>query len=338
MTVFTPATPLFIRTLILRTLLAISASHWLLLWLSLELNLLRFIPIIIISKSLQETEGAIKYFIAQALGSALILLGALIIFNPFISPQIRIIPIILGAINKLGLAPCHFWFPNVIASISWFSCLILTTWQKIIPLIILIFLPLTHITPFLIITGALRSLIGGIGGINQTSLRPLLAYSSIGHLGWIICTRAISSSIAIIYFCSYILVILPIILLLISKNIFSNIQLFSTFKSKHSFQLSAATLFISLGGLPPLFGFFPKWIAIQAISIRHILFLPLTLILGALINLYFYLNLSFPMLINLLNPSFIKKKERITLASISSLILGVRPICLFLIYALTIFN
>nr|WLD05582.1 NADH dehydrogenase subunit 2 [Oasisia sp. n. MM-2023] len=331
MTVFTPSTPLFISTLILSTLLSISASHWLLLWLSLELNLLSFIPLIMVSKSLQETEGAIKYFMAQALGSALILLGALMIFNPFISSQISVIPIILGAMNKLGLAPCHFWFPNVMASISWLSCLILTTWQKIIPLMILIFLPLTHITPFLMITGALSSLIGGIGGMNQTSLRPLLAYSSIGHLGWMICTSAISSSMAIIYFCSYILVILPIMLLLMSKNIFSNIQLFSTFKSKHSFQLSAATLFMSLGGLPPLFGFFPKWMAIQSMAMSNMLFLPLTLILGALMNLYFYLNLSFPMLINLLNPSFMKKKESITLSSVSSLILGISPICLFLI-------
>nr|YP_009131513.1 NADH dehydrogenase subunit 2 [Tevnia jerichonana]AIL54899.1 NADH dehydrogenase subunit 2 [Tevnia jerichonana] len=331
MTVFAPATPLFISTLILSTLLSVSASHWLLLWLSLELNLLSFIPIIMSSKSLQETEGAIKYFMAQALGSALILLGALMILNPLISSEISTIPIILGAMNKLGLAPCHFWFPNVMASISWFSCLILTTWQKIIPLMILIFLPLTQTVPFLMTMGVLSSLVGGIGGMNQTSLRPLLAYSSIGHLGWMICTSSISSSTAIIYFCSYILIIIPIMLLLMSKNISSNIQLFSTFKSKFSFQLSAATLFMSLGGLPPLFGFFPKWMAIQSMATSSMLFLPLMLILGALMNLYFYLNLSFPLMINLLNPSFMKKKEKLSLASASILLLGISPICLFLI-------
>lgn len=338
MTAFAPATPLFISTLILRTFLSISASHWLLLWLGLELNLLRFIPFIITSKSLQETEGAVKYFIAQALGSALILLGALILFNPHLSPELRIIPIILGAINKLGLAPCHFWFPTVIASISWLSCLTLATWQKIIPLIILISLPISQSFLFLILAGGLRSLIGGIGGINQTSLRPLLAYSSIGHLGWIICTRTVSSSTATIYFISYILIVTPIIILFISKNIFSNIQLFSLSKSKLSFQLSAAILFISLGGLPPLFGFFPKWIAIQSITSREILFLPLILILGALINLYFYLNLSFPIIISFLTPSLIKKKRRVPVMALFSLILGVCPLSLFLIYALTIFN
>nr|WLD05597.1 NADH dehydrogenase subunit 2 [Escarpia spicata]WLD05621.1 NADH dehydrogenase subunit 2 [Escarpia spicata] len=331
MTAFAPATPLFISTLLLSTLLSISASHWLLLWLSLELNLLSFIPIIMISKSLQETEGAIKYFMAQALGSALILLGALMIFNPHLSFQISIIPIILGAMNKLGLAPCHFWFPNVMASISWFSCLILTTWQKIIPLMILISLPTTQMSLFLMLTGALSSLVGGLGGMNQTSLRPLLAYSSIGHLGWMTCTSTVSSSTAIIYFFSYILIILPIILLLMSKNIFSNIQLFSMSKSKLSFQLSAATLFMSLGGLPPLFGFFPKWMAIQSMSSSEMFLLPLILILGALMNLYFYLNLSFPMMINLLNPSFMKKKEKLPLAVMSSLILGISPMALFLI-------
>nr|YP_009131435.1 NADH dehydrogenase subunit 2 [Escarpia spicata]AIL54795.1 NADH dehydrogenase subunit 2 [Escarpia spicata] len=331
MTAFAPATPLFISTLLLSTLLSISASHWLLLWLSLELNLLSFIPIIMMSKSLQETEGAIKYFMAQALGSALILLGALMIFNPHISSQISIIPIILGAMNKLGLAPCHFWFPNVMASISWLSCLILTTWQKIIPLMILISLPTTQMSLFLMMTGAISSLVGGMGGMNQTSLRPLLAYSSIGHLGWMTCTSTVSSSTAIIYFSSYVLIILPIILLLMSKNVFSNIQLFSMSKSKLSFQLSAATLFMSLGGLPPLFGFFPKWMAIQSMSSSEMLILPLILILGALMNLYFYLNLSLPMMINLLNPSLMKKKEKLPVAAMSSLILGMSPVALFLI-------
>nr|YP_010938160.1 NADH dehydrogenase subunit 2 [Arcovestia ivanovi]WLD05675.1 NADH dehydrogenase subunit 2 [Arcovestia ivanovi] len=331
MMIFAPATPLFISTLILSTLLSISASHWLLLWLSLELNLLSFIPIIMSSKSLQETEGAIKYFMAQALGSALILLGALMIFNPFIYSQISILPIILGAMNKLGLAPCHFWFPNVMASISWLSCMILTTWQKIIPLMILISLPLSQISLFLALTGVLSSLVGGIGGMNQTSLRPLLAYSSIGHLGWMMCTSTVSSSTAIIYFCSYILIILPIMMLLLYKNIFSNIQLFSTYKSKLSFQLSAAILFLSLGGLPPLFGFFPKWMAIQTMTSSEMLLLPLMLILGALMNLYFYLNLSFPMMINFLNPSFKKKKEKLPYSILSALILGISPMSLFLI-------
>nr|YP_009131487.1 NADH dehydrogenase subunit 2 [Riftia pachyptila]AAU20750.1 NADH dehydrogenase subunit 2 [Riftia pachyptila]AIL54847.1 NADH dehydrogenase subunit 2 [Riftia pachyptila]WAB69326.1 NADH dehydrogenase subunit 2 [Riftia pachyptila] len=331
MTAFTPATPLFIMTLILSTFLSISASHWLLLWLGLELNLLSFIPLIMTSKSLQESEGAIKYFMAQALGSALILLGALMMFNPHLSPQISTIPVILGAMNKLGLAPCHFWFPNVMASISWMSCLILSTWQKIIPLLILISLPMSQMSVFLMTTGALSSLVGGIGGMNQTSLRPLLAYSSIGHLGWMVCTSTVSLTSSFIYFFSYVLIILPIMLVLMSKNIFSNIQLFSMNKSKISFQLITASLFMSLGGLPPLFGFFPKWMAIQYMASSQMLILPLLLILGALMNLYFYLNLAFPMIINILNPSFMKKKESMSFTVMSSLLLGLSPLSLFLI-------
>nr|YP_010938108.1 NADH dehydrogenase subunit 2 [Lamellibrachia donwalshi]WLD05558.1 NADH dehydrogenase subunit 2 [Lamellibrachia donwalshi] len=331
MTAFAPATPLFISTLILSTFLSISASHWLLLWLGLELNLLSFIPFMMTSKSLQETEGAVKYFMAQALGSALILLGALMLFNPHLSPELSMIPIILGAMNKLGLAPCHFWFPTVMASISWLSCLTLATWQKIIPLMILISLPMNQSFLFLILAGGLSSLIGGIGGMNQTSLRPLLAYSSIGHLGWMICTSTVSSSTATIYFISYILIVTPIMILLMSKNIFSNIQLFSLSKSKLSFQLSAAILFMSLGGLPPLFGFFPKWMAIQSMTSSEMLFLPLILILGALMNLYFYLNLSFPMIISFLTPSLTKKKSSVPVMALFSLILGVCPLSLFLI-------
>ena len=338
MIAFVPTTPLFSSLLMLRTFLSLSSSHWLILWLGLELNLLRFIPIIIFSINLQETEGAIKYFIAQAMGSALILLGGIILLNAFIPIKWRSILIIAGAINKLGLAPCHFWLPNTMAAISWFSCLILSTWQKIIPLIILTSLHIHEITFILVIAGALRRIVGGLGGMNQSALRPLLAYSSVGHLGWIVCTRTISSSSAIIYFISYIFIISPIIILFSKKNIFSSLQIFSISKSKITFQLSAAILFISLGGLPPLFGFFPKWIAIQSLASRNRILLPLILIIGALINLYFYLILSLPIILNTFNFKKLHKPTHISLISFFSIALIICPTSLFLIYALTLFN
>nr|UZH92106.1 NADH dehydrogenase subunit 2 [Sclerolinum annulatum]UZH92119.1 NADH dehydrogenase subunit 2 [Sclerolinum annulatum]UZH92132.1 NADH dehydrogenase subunit 2 [Sclerolinum annulatum] len=331
MTAFAPATPLFCSLMIMSTFLSLSSSHWILLWLGLELNLLSFIPMIMFSMNSQETEGAIKYFMAQAMGSALILLGSLILFNVFVPLKLSSILIILGTMNKLGLAPCHFWLPNTMASISWLSCLILSTWQKIIPLSILMSTPMQEMTFMLMMSGALSSIIGGLGGMNQSSLRPLLAYSSVGHLGWMICTSTISSSSTIIYFISYILIITPIIILLASKNIFSNMQMFSITKSKITFQISAAALFMSLGGLPPLFGFFPKWVAIQSLTSNNMIILPLILILGALMNLYFYLMLSFPMILNSLNFKKSHKTTNIPILILSSFTLAICPTSLFLI-------
>nr|YP_009131422.1 NADH dehydrogenase subunit 2 [Sclerolinum brattstromi]AIL54782.1 NADH dehydrogenase subunit 2 [Sclerolinum brattstromi] len=331
MTAFVPATPLFSSLLMLSTFLSLSSSHWLLLWLGLELNLLSFIPMIMFSMNLQETEGAIKYFMTQAMGSALILLGGMILLNSFIPMKLSSILIIGGTMYKLGLAPCHFWLPNTMAAISWFSCLILSTWQKIIPLMILITLHMHETTFMLIMSGALSSLIGGMGGMNQSALRPLLAYSSVGHLGWMICASTISSSSAIIYFMSYILIISPIIMLFATKNIFSSIQMFSISKSKISFQLSTAMLFMSLGGLPPLFGFFPKWIAIQSLASSNSILLPLILIIGALMNLYFYLILSFPMILNTLSFKKFHKMTKMSILSFSSIFLMICPTSLFLI-------
>jgi len=89
-----------------------------------------FIPLLTSSHVNQEAEAAIKYFMAQALGRGLLLLGALSLLS---SPHLPLSPLlynsllIIGLLLKLGLPPCHFWFPSVISSISWPICLILAT-------------------------------------------------------------------------------------------------------------------------------------------------------------------------------------------------------------------
>ena len=126
-------------TLIISSLIALSRTNWILLWIAMEINILSFIPIITISKKNQETEATIKYFIAQALGSSLILITSISQWTTSSLPYTDII--LRGAILlKLGIAPIHFWFPSVITSLSWISCIILATWQKLAPLIILSFI------------------------------------------------------------------------------------------------------------------------------------------------------------------------------------------------------
>lgn len=84
---------------------------------------------------------------------------------------------------KNGAAPFHFWFPGVIEGLSWINGLILITWQKIAPLILISY----NINyNFFLISIILSIIIGALGGLNQTSLRKLIAFSSINHLGWIL--------------------------------------------------------------------------------------------------------------------------------------------------------
>lgn len=335
---------LFSCTLILGSILALRGNHWIFIWIGLELNLISFIPLLTSSHVNQEAEAAIKYFISQALGRGLLLLGALSLLS---SPQLPLNPIfynillIIGLLIKLGLPPCHFWFPAVISSISWPICLILATWQKLIPIILLIYRLSSSITPLLFLVIIFSSLIGGLGGLNQTQLRPLLAYSSIGHISWIIAASLISYSRSIIYFLIYILITIPLMSLFWNNFIFLNSSINNLTLRSKLFSFTLIILILSLAGVPPFTGFFPKWIIVQSlspVSIRLII----VILLGSIINLYYYLNLIFiSTLKNIVPPSIYKttySKPLLTLPILatSTLILG--PIIFILIYALTILN
>lgn len=316
--------------LFIRTVITIIRPNWLRAWIILEINILRFIPIIIATKSNQETEASIKYFLSQALGSILILLGIRILYQP-ISQIIPIWVIIVAILIKLGIAPCHFWYPSVIASLSWTNCIILSTWQKLAPLSLLIItLYKTQSRTLIILTAGINALIGGIIGINQTHLRPLLAYSSIGHIGWITSILAINKYIfCIIYFIIYSIIVLPIFLIISTINSKTIKTLHNLFKNNTVLVFAIAILILSLAGVPPLTGFIPKLIIIIKLIETNYTVL-VFLLLGTYINLYYYLNISFNILLTRRNiNSKHNTKERTTLPVIiitSTSILGLVPI------------
>ncbi len=321
--------------------MTVSRSNWLLIWISLELNLLRFIPMIITIKSNSETEAAITYFLAQALGSAILLFARFIRWFS-LNHTFQCTILISSLILKLGAAPFHFWFPKVTILITWINCLILITWQKVAPLVLLAWTINTKTSSILTsIAAIIRALTGGVIGINQTRIRGIIAFSSITHIGWIIgAIRVGFKHLSLLYFIFYSLLITPIIIIFAQSNINNPKQLSTINKKSILYSSSLALLFISLAGLPPLTGFLPKWLIITSIAPINP-WLLLTLILGSFINLFFYLNIR----INLITSSirnFINNTTKLRpykLSSSTSLIiatLGLGFIPLF-IYAMTIF-
>lgn len=191
---------------------------------------------------------------------------------------------------KRGSAPFHFWFPSIIEGLSWFNALILITWQKIAPIILISYV---LYKPLIIIRIIFSSLIGALGGLNQTSLRKLIAYSSINHLGWILISIYERNFLWIIYFLIYSFLRFRLIYLFnIFKISYIN-QLFSLFFNSKVMKFFIILNLLSLGGLPPFLGFFPKWIVIQYLSINNQLFILTFIVLITLITLYFYLRLSY---------------------------------------------
>lgn len=195
---------------------------------------------------------------------------------------------------KRGTAPFHFWFPRVIEGLSWYSRFLLITWQKIAPLIILSYCLSLNLLIFIIFTSII---FGRLGGINQTSLRKLIAFSSINHLGWIIAGIVNNENIWLVYFAFYTFLNLTIVFLFNNFKLFNINQTFKIFNSNKFINISLFILLLSLGGLPPFFGFIPKWLIIELI-IKNNIFVTLTFILMlTLITLYFYLRITYAALL-----------------------------------------
>ena len=195
---------------------------------------------------------------------------------------------------KRGSAPFHFWFPNVIEGLSWINALILITWQKIAPLILISYI---IFKPLIVTRIILSTLIGALGGLNQTSLRKLIAYSSINHLGWILAAIYNRNSIWITYIIFYTFLTFSIIFIFNIFKISHINQLFSIFIYSKSLKFLRVFNLLSLGGLPPFLGFFPKWLVIQTITLNNQLFLLIFILIITLITLYFYIRLCYRSLI-----------------------------------------
>nr|YP_009244975.1 NADH dehydrogenase subunit 2 [Amynthas moniliatus]AMO27099.1 NADH dehydrogenase subunit 2 [Amynthas moniliatus] len=299
---WSPATMLTLSTMITSTIMALSSTNWMFLWASMELNLLSFIPILMASKSNQETEGSIKYFLAQALGSALLLTSSIMMWSPYsILPSLMPIILMTAILLKLGSAPCHFWYPSVMSSISWISCTILSSWQKLAPLAVLVFFTSQLSKSIIPLMAGLNALLGGIMGMNQSQLRTIMAYSSIGHLGWMMSFMLLDKPMmSMLYFSIYCSLIIPLFMLMNSLNLTTSKQLSKITMMSPTMQLSISILLISLAGLPPLTGFMPKMLAIMMLAKLNAPLI-IILIIGSLMNLFFYLNIIINMMMSTQN-------------------------------------
>nr|YP_009112200.1 NADH dehydrogenase subunit 2 [Drosophila incompta]AIY56324.1 NADH dehydrogenase subunit 2 [Drosophila incompta] len=286
---------LFITMMIIGTLITVTSNSWLGAWMGLEINLLSFIPLMSDSNNLKSTEASLKYFLTQALASTVLLFSVILLMlknnmnyeinNSFIS-MITLSTLLM----KSGAAPFHFWFPNLMEGLTWINALLLMTWQKIAPLMLISYLNLKNL---LLISVILSVIIGAIGGLNQTSLRKLMAFSSINHLGWMLSALSISESIWLIYFLFYSFLSFTLTFMFNTFKLFHLNQLFSWFTQDKIFKFTLFMNFLSLGGLPPFLGFLPKWIVIQQLTFCNQYFQLFILLMSTLITLFFYLRICY---------------------------------------------
>nr|YP_009353144.1 NADH dehydrogenase subunit 2 [Brahmaea hearseyi]AOV83403.1 NADH dehydrogenase subunit 2 [Brahmaea hearseyi] len=282
----------FLFILFFSTLLSISSNSWFGCWIGLEINLLSFIPLISNSNNMLSTESSLKYFLIQSIASInflFFILMKLILIKNFEMNNFISILINSSLLMKMGSAPFHFWFPNIIEGLSWFYSFILMTWQKITPMILLsYYFNLNYL--FIIII--LNIIIGALGGLNQSSLRKLMTFSSINNLGWMLISIMISENLWMFYFSLYSFLISIMCFMFYLLNMFFINQLFIN-NMNFMIKLNLLINFLSLGGLPPFLGFMPKWIIINFLINNQLYFLTFIFIMMSLITLFFYIRIIY---------------------------------------------
>jgi len=297
----------FYFLIIISIIISLRVSSNLLIWISLELNILRFLPVIS-SKENIEMENSIKYFLIQRWASVIFLIR--FFFFYIINNNFSIL-INLRLFIKLGMRPFHSWFISILKTSSLNTLFILSTIQKIIPLIIIFNIKVNNILTFTII---LLTLIFILRLLPSTiNINKVLALSSINNIIWLIIRTLVSLKIILLFIVIYMYIILGVVRIynFYRLNVFYQINSI-VFLDKFIILI----VFISLGGMPPMLGFLRKIIILKIIinnSLRIILIF--TIVISSLTLLYFYLSRIYFYLTNIpslkinfkLTPFLIKK-------------------------------
>nr|YP_010263941.1 NADH dehydrogenase subunit 2 [Halobates peronis]UIG88247.1 NADH dehydrogenase subunit 2 [Halobates peronis] len=285
-------------TTMMSTVLVLSSENWFSMWMGLEINMLSFIPLMEESKNLMSSESKMIYFIIQSMASMMFLfmitMNPLIMINENLMNKLSMMMITMSMAMKIGMAPMHLWFINIMKKLKWNNCMLLMTWQSIAPLYVM---SNTNNNIILINTLAITSsMIGAIGGINQTSLKKIMAYSSVNHLGWMATCVIYDNETWMKYLIIYSMIIWILTNSLKKKSINFINQMNMNVKTKTE-MMSFIVMMLSLGGLPPFLGFMPKWMIIQSLMNNECMITIMILMMTSMITLFYYLRMITPIIL-----------------------------------------
>nr|ABP52287.1 NADH dehydrogenase subunit 2 [Anolis aliniger] len=321
------------------TIITMTSYHWLMAWVGLEINTLAIIPVVSMQHHPRSTEAATKYFLTQAAASALILFasttnawstGTWDITQMSSTPSHILLTIALAM--KLGLAPTHFWLPEVVQGSTMMTAFIIMTWQKLAPMS-LIYLTMNNLSPtILLLLGMASSMLGGWAGLNQTQTRKIMAFSSIAHLGWMAVIASIMTNILTLNLVLYLVMTTTAFFTLILSKSKTIQDTTATWTLSPTLTIIMMLSLLSLGGLPPLTGFMPKWLILEELTTQKLAPLATIMAASALLSLFFYLRLAYTTTLTFSpNTTQTKFKWRFKLPNLASPLTITTPLTIFLL-------
>jgi len=302
----------------------ISSNDLMVFYMGLELQSLALYVLATFNRNqLKSSEAGLKYFVLSALSSGLLLYGCSLIYGfsgstnfNIISTQLDtneyvltfgIVFILVGLAFKISAVPFHMWAPDVYEGSPTSVTLFFTMVPKVAALTVFIrflyvpFLNLIDQWQMIIIFLSIASMLfGAISAIGQTNIKRLIAYSSIGHIGYTLAGLATGSNegiqSSIIYISIYLIMNLALFscLLMLKRNdqYFEDIDDLSGLSKNHPLMsLSLLIILFSLAGIPPLAGFFAKFYIFKAVLEQSMYFLAIVGLLSTVVAAFYYLRI-----------------------------------------------
>nr|YP_010029225.1 NADH dehydrogenase subunit 2 [Micaelamys namaquensis]QOU10223.1 NADH dehydrogenase subunit 2 [Micaelamys namaquensis] len=287
-------------TIFMGPVITMASTNLILMWVGLEMSLLSIIPLLINKKNPRSTEAATKYFITQATASMIILFSIVLNYKQLgtwtFQQQTNSLLLNMTLISlsmKLGLAPFHYWLPEVTQGISLPTGLILLTWQKIAPLSIMFQIYELLNTSIILIIAITSIFMGAWGGLNQTQTRKIMAYSSIAHMGWMLAILPYNPNLTLLNLIIYITLTIPMFMILMTNSSMTMNSISQLWNKTPMILMTTSIILLSLGGLPPLTGFLPKWAIITELLKNNCTITATLMAMMALLNLFFYTRLIY---------------------------------------------
>ena len=316
--------PILILSSVLGMMVMISSNDLMVFYIGLELQSLALYVLATFNRDqLKSSEAGLKYFVLSALSSGLLLYGCSLIYGfsgstnfDLISNQLNstnyvltfgIVFILVGLAFKISAVPFHMWAPDVYEGSPTSVTLFFTMVPKIAALTVFIrflyvpFLNLIDQWQMIIIFLSIASMLfGAIAAIGQTNIKRLIAYSSIGHIGYTLAGLATGSNegiqSSIVYITIYVIMNLAFFscLLMLKRNnqYYEDIDDLSGLSKNHPLlSLSLLVILFSLAGIPPLAGFFAKFYIFTAVLEQSMYFLAIVGLLSTVIAAFYYLRI-----------------------------------------------
>ena len=316
--------PILILSSILGMLVMISSNDLMVFYIGLELQSLALYVLASFNRDqLKSSESGLKYFVLSALSSGLLLYGCSLIYGfsgstnfDIISNTVNsnhygltfgIVFILVGLSFKISAVPFHMWAPDVYEGSPTPVTLFFSVVPKIAALTVFIrflYVPFINMMdqwqPIIIFLSIASMIFGAIAAIGQKNLKRLIAYSSIGHIGYVLAGLSVGTNeglqSSIVYISIYIVMNLGFFscLLMMKKNdlYFETIEDLSGLSKNHPIlSLCFLIVLFSLAGIPPLAGFFAKFYIFKTVIEQSMYFLAIVGLLSTVIAAFYYLRI-----------------------------------------------